>query len=312
VKTWVAIAVSASLGLMLCAPAAAAVMAPLSAPSSLSVAGLSGLAQRDIPAADVGILHEAAASCPGLSWAVLAGIAKVETDFGRSNLPGVRSGANPAGAMGPFQFLAATWARYGAGDVYDFHDAALGAARYLCALGAGSPAGLAQAVFGYNHAWWYVAQVLGWAAAYLAEGTAGLWQGLSGALEGPVGAVRVVAGRIEALFPPVPPGGFPDLFPWGQCTYFAAYQHLVTWNGNAADWWANARAAGAAEIGPPSVGAIAVYGAGKGFSVFGHVAIVVASNDQSFTVEEMNFVGLGVIDQRVDSVANPDLLGFIA
>jgi peptidoglycan DL-endopeptidase CwlO len=36
-------------------------------------------------------------------WVVLAGIGKVESDFGRSTLPGVHSGANPYGAAGPMQ-----------------------------------------------------------------------------------------------------------------------------------------------------------------------------------------------------------------
>lgn len=46
----------------------------------------------------------AAATCPGLSWSVLAAIGTVESDSGRSTAPGVASGANPAGAEGPFQF----------------------------------------------------------------------------------------------------------------------------------------------------------------------------------------------------------------
>ena len=42
-----------------------------------------------------------AAECPGLPWAVLAGIGKVESDFGASTLPGVASGSNPGGSGGP-------------------------------------------------------------------------------------------------------------------------------------------------------------------------------------------------------------------
>ena len=40
--------------------------------------------------------------------AILAAIHKVETDFGRSRLPGVHSGENFAGAGGPMQFLGPT------------------------------------------------------------------------------------------------------------------------------------------------------------------------------------------------------------
>ncbi len=54
----------------------------------------------------------AAQTCPGLPWSVLAGIGKVESDHGRANLPGVRSGSNSAGAEGPMQLLPATFAEY--------------------------------------------------------------------------------------------------------------------------------------------------------------------------------------------------------
>ena len=41
--------------------------------------------------------------------AILAAINYVESDFDQSNLPGVHSGTNYAGAEGPMQFLAGTW-----------------------------------------------------------------------------------------------------------------------------------------------------------------------------------------------------------
>src|SRR6266705_3299204 len=46
------------------------------------------------------------------------------------------------------------------------------------------------------------------------------------------------------LFPWVPSGGYPDRFPYGWCTWWAAYNRHVTWNGNAADWLENASAQG--------------------------------------------------------------------
>src|SRR4051812_721526 len=55
----------------------------------------------------------------GLDWSVLAGIYSVETDFGRLDAPGVRSGENAAGAGGPGQFLAPTWRMYGVGGNSD-------------------------------------------------------------------------------------------------------------------------------------------------------------------------------------------------
>src|SRR4029453_11154845 len=57
--------------------------------------------------------------CPGLPWTILAGIGKVESNHGRSRLPGVRSGWNQAGAAGPMQFgigvgkAGDSWAKYG-------------------------------------------------------------------------------------------------------------------------------------------------------------------------------------------------------
>ncbi len=75
--------------------------------------------------------------------------------------------------MGPMQFLAATWATYGADgdgdgviDVYNPADAIAGAAQYLCASGAGQPSGLVRAIWAYNHADWYVEAVLEVAAGY--------------------------------------------------------------------------------------------------------------------------------------------------
>jgi hypothetical protein len=147
---------------------------------TLSAAGgptvsASALAFSDIPADYLSIYVQSATTCPGLSWSVLAAIGSIETSHGRANLPGVRSGANFAGAMGPMQFLAATWAAYGADgdgdgrrDVYNPKDAIVGAARYLCANGAGDLTRLSGAVWDYNHADWYVQAVLELAARYLA------------------------------------------------------------------------------------------------------------------------------------------------
>lgn len=95
---------------------------------------------------------------------ILAAINKVETDFGRSTLPGVHSGANFAGAEGPMQFLASSWESFGDdGDgngtknVYEEADAVFGAANLLHAEGA--PTDWYQAIFSYNHADWYVREV---------------------------------------------------------------------------------------------------------------------------------------------------------
>lgn len=97
---------------------------------------------------------------------ILAAINKVESNFGRSKLPGVNSGTNSAGAAGPMQFLfPSSWEEFGVDgdgdhvkDVYDSTDAIFSAAKLLAASGA--PDDWYGAVFSYNHADWYVREVL--------------------------------------------------------------------------------------------------------------------------------------------------------
>ncbi len=149
----------------------------------------SATATSSIPAAMLALYQQAAATCPGLPWTVLAAIGTVESDNGQSTLPGVQSGANSAGAEGDMQELAATFAEYdqpvppgGANppSPYDPTDAVYAAARMLCANGAANGADLNQAIFDYNHATWYVNEVLALAQTYgetqaqtVAAGTAG-------------------------------------------------------------------------------------------------------------------------------------------
>jgi surface antigen len=114
------------------------------------------------------------------------------------------------------------------------------------------------------------------------------------------------------LFSWVPAGGFPDRFPYGQCTWWAAYNRHVTWNGNADEWLANAKRLGLPTNSAPSVGAIAVYRPGGGYSdLYGHVAVVIAVGAGTYTVSEMNFIGWGRVSTR--SVPWPDrhVEGFI-
>ena len=102
--------------------------------------------------------------------AILAGLTKVESDFGR-NL-----GPSSAGAVGWTQFMPGTWARFGVDadgdgrrDPASAPDAIFSAARYLRYLGA--PDDWRGALFGYNHSQAYVDEVLK-AAASLAAPTA--------------------------------------------------------------------------------------------------------------------------------------------
>ena len=110
----------------------------------------------------------AAKYCPGMSWTVLAAIGQIESGDGANN------GPSSAGALGPMQFMPATWAEWGINgfgppgspDIMNPLDAVPSAARMLCAAGAGNPPTLSQAIFAYNHADWYVAEVLALASEY--------------------------------------------------------------------------------------------------------------------------------------------------
>ena len=137
-------------------------------------------------------LFQQAGHTYGLPWVILAGIGQVESDDGRSSLPGVHSGANAFGAAGPMQIgiggaAGNTWggapehtvgARVagvatdangdGIASVYDPADAIAGAARYLVAHGVQS--NVSGAIFAYNHLSSYVTDVLHWASVYAGGG----------------------------------------------------------------------------------------------------------------------------------------------
>jgi soluble lytic murein transglycosylase-like protein len=91
----------------------------------------------------------------GVPWYYLAAIHLVETRMGRIR------GLSSAGAQGPMQFMPATWAMYGRGDVNNTHDAILGAARYLVA--AGAPGNMSKALYAYNHSQAYVNALIDYA-----------------------------------------------------------------------------------------------------------------------------------------------------
>jgi membrane-bound lytic murein transglycosylase B len=139
----------------------------------------------------------------GISWNLLAGIGRIESQHANGGatdargtavrpiygptldgtLPGneviVQSGAGGrvsyARAMGPMQFLPGTWARYasdgdgdGQADPQNLYDATLAAARYLCSGGLNlrDQSQVLSSILRYNNSMPYARNVLGWAAAY--------------------------------------------------------------------------------------------------------------------------------------------------
>ncbi len=147
---------------------------PVPAQAQLSpTAEPSAMARSDIPPKYLSYYTGAAKTCPGLPWQVLAAIGSIESDHGRSSAPDVHGPTGYGGPEGPMQFEAPTFAAYavraddeGPASPYDPKDAIYSAARMLCADGGGSPNGLYQAIFTYNHAGWYVNDVLSLALRY--------------------------------------------------------------------------------------------------------------------------------------------------
>ncbi|WP_432486401.1 lytic transglycosylase domain-containing protein, partial [Kineococcus esterisolvens] len=113
------------------------------------------------PADYADLYARAATTCPGMRPALLQAVGQVESGHGRD------VGPSSAGAIGPMQFMPATFAAYGVDgdgdgdtDARDPADAVFSAARYLCANGAGAGrGGESGALFRYNRADWYVVMV---------------------------------------------------------------------------------------------------------------------------------------------------------
>jgi murein DD-endopeptidase MepM/ murein hydrolase activator NlpD len=114
-------------------------------------------------------LWRSAGAAYGMPWQVLAAINKVESNFGRN------MGPSSAGAIGWMQFMPSTWLRWGldadgdgVADPWRAADSIYAAARYLAASGGRTD--ISRAVFSYNHAQWYVDEVLSLARLFQAGG----------------------------------------------------------------------------------------------------------------------------------------------
>jgi cell wall-associated NlpC family hydrolase len=136
-------------------------------------------------------IYKAAARRYGVPWTVLAAINAIETDYGRDTQ------VSSAGAIGWMQFMPATWRKYGvdadgtgAADPDNARDAIFAAARLLAANGGSKH--LRRAVFAYNHAGWYVTEVL-----WLSERIAGTHPGARASVK--LSAMRTAAAALEGL-----------------------------------------------------------------------------------------------------------------
>jgi cell wall-associated NlpC family hydrolase len=162
-----------------------------SAHGSGSQPGPSHDAKNSIPANYLALFKSAGAKY-NVPWVILAGIGKVESDDGRTKLPGVHSGSNAFGAAGPMQIgiggasgnswggraihpasekvngVAADGNGDGIASVYQPADAIAGAAKYLLAHGVLD--NVSGAIFAYNHLQSYVQAVLLFAGRYAKGG----------------------------------------------------------------------------------------------------------------------------------------------
>src|SRR5687767_2341392 len=134
-------------------------------------------------------IYQACGTEYGIPWQVLASINRIETAFG-TNL-----NVSSAGAMGWMQFIPSSWRAYGVDanedgrkDPYNPVDAICAAARYLKA--ADGQQDLRRAIFAYNHADWYVDEVLLYANQYakLPDDLIGSLTGLTEGAHFPVAA----------------------------------------------------------------------------------------------------------------------------
>jgi hypothetical protein len=301
--------------------------------------GPSQVALQDIPPQYLALVTKWA-GLDGLDWTVLAGVLKVECDFGRN------CGVSSAGALGPAQFEPATWAIYGmdgngdgTADPWDPADAVASEARYLKALGAGSPSGVRAALCHYNagaspafqacmdgtQSPDYADMVLAWATKY----------------RGPA----IGGGSLPAVVPIPPPGWVQRIATpqWpadlaahmsppavtNQCvagalaTWALMHSGDPRWNhppplaGNAIDLLGVAEAEGFQVSSQPVPGAMVVYGSTYG--LFGHIATVRAVQADRYEVVEQNFLDFSpnlelhwqTFDLRSIAWPDPAVLGFI-
>jgi len=144
-------------------------------------------------------IYQACGTEYGIPWEVLASINKIETGFG-TNL-----NVSSAGAVGWMQFLPSSWEMYGLDangdgrkDPYNPVDAICAAAHYLKV--AGGDKDLYGAIFAYNHADWYVQEVLLYARAYgkLPSDLVGSLTGLTEGAHFPIAADARYADDISA------------------------------------------------------------------------------------------------------------------
>ena len=273
------------------------------------------------------------------------------------------------GAVGPFQFQYATWLEYlnanpnhqidssddqaVAQSAEDLTDAAFGAAKELASLGGttgaaiGSlsntlqPDTIVNAIRAYDEGATATDPDLSYVTPALEtyNSLTGIGSSCAVSIGNGVCLTDIQgdgdghqAASWQPLCPWIPQGGYPDIYPGGQCTWWAAYNFdpfpVGSQNGggspenlsNGADWYANATEMGVpthpASDGP-RVGEIVSFSPNGGTSGVtnpaGHVAIIiaVAADGASFTVSEAHAPVLWQVDTNTYKYPDKDINGFI-
>jgi len=213
-----------------------------------NAAPVSGLAESGIPSTALSAYQNAAAretarkpEC-GITWPLLAGIGRVESNHGRfagaelhadgvstPRIIGIALNGNGTAlirdtdggrldgdtvydrAVGPMQFIPSTWASWGVDangdglkDPFNLFDAAAAAADYLCAAGRDlrTSSGQVHAILSYNYSYDYVSMVMSLERVYAGQ------TGVSVPVlpVGPAGPPQQGRPRHKPPLPPVDPG----------------------------------------------------------------------------------------------------------
>ena len=313
---------------------AAGVGCPSSGTGATTQPAVTTAARNSIPS-DYLALYKKTGQRYGVPWVLLAGIGEVESNDGRSSLPGVHSGSNAFGAAGPMQIgiggaSTNTWggapahpasqavsgvATDGNGDglasVYQPADAIAGAAKYLLAHGVQN--NVSGAIFAYNHLQSYVQTVLHWAGVYSRGGytesnttTVSAPECLTSAQTTAV-PNRVVAAAIgyarEQLGKPYLWGGTgPDAFDCSGLTMMAYRAAGITIPRTSQQQWANGPQIPASQARPGDL--VFFAGSDGTMTAPGHVGIVTGPG----TMIDAPFTGEVVREESFSG--STDLVGF--
>jgi surface antigen len=301
--------------------------------------GPSAFALQDIPPQYLALITKWA-GLKGLDWTVLAGLLKVECDFGRN------CGVSSAGALGPAQFEPGTWAIYGVDgdgdgqkDPWNPADAVASAASYLRALGGDSPSGMRAALCHYNAGAGpafqacvdgtqspdYADMVMAWASRYRGPQVGGGSLPAVTPIPNPGWVQRVATPQWPAdLAAHMNPSGVTNQCVAGALATWAMmhagdprWNHLPPLFGNAIDLYGVAAAEGFQVSAQPVAGAMVVYGGSYG--MFGHIATVRAVEGGRYEVIEQNFLDFSpsvqphwqTFDLRSIAWPDPAVIGFI-